>query len=323
MINEVALKQIEDIKNKCETIKPLVAIRCITYNHEPYLRDALEGFVMQKTDFPFVAIVHDDASTDKTADIIKEYAERYPDIILPIYEEENQYAKNITSLRNIMDAAINATGAEYMALCEGDDYWIDPLKLQKQILFLSNHPDYSITFHNTKVLNLSKGKFIHRKLVTREYLSDEVFLDWIIPTASIVIRNLDYSLNPPKDIINGDIWLVLKGLNHGKGMAFEEAMSTYRVLDEGVTIKRLKLGKSQFRKKYLKHHKILKKIFPKITQQAYRKKQAKTNFLIGIELVKEKKIEFIIYFIKSFIYHPYVSIKWLFLITKSKFDFFL
>ena len=75
--------------------KPLVAIQCITYNHEPYIRDALEGFVMQKTDFPFVAIVHDDASTDKTADIIREYAEKYPDIIKPIFETENQYSKRM------------------------------------------------------------------------------------------------------------------------------------------------------------------------------------------------------------------------------------
>ncbi|MDE5714067.1 MAG: glycosyltransferase, partial [Muribaculaceae bacterium] len=71
----------------------VVAIRCCTYNHEPYIRDALEGFVMQKTDFPFVAIVHDDASTDRTAEIIREYAEKYPDIIKPIYETENQYSK--------------------------------------------------------------------------------------------------------------------------------------------------------------------------------------------------------------------------------------
>ena len=81
---------IETIRTKSKEIKPLVAIRCITYNHESYIRDALEGFVMQKTDFPFVAIVHDDASTDGTASIIREYAEKYPDIILPIFEKENQ-----------------------------------------------------------------------------------------------------------------------------------------------------------------------------------------------------------------------------------------
>ena len=104
---------------------PLLAIRCLTYNHEPYIRQCLEGFVMQKTDFSFIAIVHDDASTDNTADIIREYAEKYPDIIKPIYETENQYSKHDGSLGRIMNAAI-PENVKYVAMCEGDDYWIDP-----------------------------------------------------------------------------------------------------------------------------------------------------------------------------------------------------
>ena len=126
--------------------KPMVAIRCIAYNHEGYIRDCLEGIVKQRTDFPFVAIVHDDASTDGTADIIREYAAKYPDIIHPIYETENQYSKRNGSLRRVMDAAIEATGAKYVAFCEGDDYWTDPLKLQKQVDFLETHGDFGMTF---------------------------------------------------------------------------------------------------------------------------------------------------------------------------------
>lgn len=84
----------------------LVAIKCLVFNYEPYLGDCLEGFVMQQTDFPFVAIVHDDASTDHSADIIREYATKYPDIILPIYETENQYSKHDGSLGRIMNAAV-------------------------------------------------------------------------------------------------------------------------------------------------------------------------------------------------------------------------
>ena len=82
---------------------PLLAIKCLAYNHEPYIRQCLDGFVMQKTDFPFIAIVHDDASTDKTADIIREYAEKYPDIIKPIFESENQYSKRNGSIRRIIN----------------------------------------------------------------------------------------------------------------------------------------------------------------------------------------------------------------------------
>ena len=116
----------------------MVSIQCLVYNHEPYLRQCLDGIVMQKTNFRFEAIVHDDCSTDGSRKIIEEYAAKYPDIIKPIYETENQYSKKDGSLRRIVNSRL--TG-KYIALCEGDDYWIDNLKLQKecalQILTLS------------------------------------------------------------------------------------------------------------------------------------------------------------------------------------------
>lgn len=120
--------------------KPLVAIHCLVYNHEPYLRKCLDGFVMQKTTFPFVAIVHEDASTDNSASVIREYEQKYPDIIRPIYETENQYSRPDGKLIFIMQDAILATGAKYVAICEGDDYWTDPLKLQKQVDILEKDP---------------------------------------------------------------------------------------------------------------------------------------------------------------------------------------
>lgn len=131
---------------------PLVAIKCLVFNHESYLRDCLNGFVMQQTDFHFVAIVHDDASTDKSADIIREYATKYPNIIKPIYETENQYSKSDGSLGRVMNSAIDATGAKYVAMCEGDDYWTDPRKLQKQVSFLESHPDYGFVGTRCAVL---------------------------------------------------------------------------------------------------------------------------------------------------------------------------
>ena len=124
------------------TQKPLVAIRTIVYNHKSYLRDYFEGVVMQKTNFPFVAVVHDDCSTDGSTEIIKEYADKYPDIIKPIFEKENQWHKHDGSLARIMNEAIAATNAKYVAICEGDDYWTDPYKLQKQVDFLETHPDF-------------------------------------------------------------------------------------------------------------------------------------------------------------------------------------
>ena len=130
---------------------PKVIIRCLVYNHEPYLRDCLEGFVMQQTNFPFKAVVHDDASTDNSAAIIREYAEKYPHIIEPIYETENQYSKHDGSLGRIMNAATLGR-SPYLAYCEGDDYWIDPLKLQKQVDYMDAHPECSMTCTNAEIL---------------------------------------------------------------------------------------------------------------------------------------------------------------------------
>ena len=123
---------------------PLVTVQCLVYNHEPFLRKCLDGFVMQETTFPFEVLVHDDASTDGSAAIIREYAERYPEIIKPIYETENQHSKHDGSLRRIVHGSAHPA-AKYIALCEGDDYWTDAHKLQKQISFLESHPDYTMS----------------------------------------------------------------------------------------------------------------------------------------------------------------------------------
>lgn len=138
----------------------MVTIKCCTFNHEPYIRDCLEGFVMQKTNFKFEAIVHDDASTDGTAAIIKEYAEKYPDIIKPILETENQYSKHDGSLDCIM---LKHMHGKYIAYCEGDDCWIDPLKLQKQVDYMEAHPDCVLTHTDMDVKNVTTGEILHDK----------------------------------------------------------------------------------------------------------------------------------------------------------------
>ena len=123
----------------------LVTISCITYNHKPYIRRCLDGFVMQKTNFPFKAIVHDDASTDGTSDIVREYAEKYPEIIVPILEKENVYSKKDGTLDRIM---AQACIGKYVAICEGDDYWTDPYKLQKQVDYMEAHPECALCYGN-------------------------------------------------------------------------------------------------------------------------------------------------------------------------------
>lgn len=116
----------------------MVSVICTTYNHEKYIRKCLDGFIMQETDFPYEVLVHDDASTDNTASIVHEYEILYPDIIKPIYQTENQYSKGKAITRDIIFPKCRG---KYIALCEGDDYWTDPLKLQKQVAALETHPD--------------------------------------------------------------------------------------------------------------------------------------------------------------------------------------
>lgn len=178
--------------------EPLVIIRCITYNHEPYIRQCLDGIVMQKTTFPFFAVVHDDASTDGTASIIREYAEKYTDIIHPIFETQNQYSKHDGSLRRIMDDACK--DAKYIAICEGDDYWTDPLKLQKQVVFLEEHPDYSLCCHRYKIFNQNDGiwedDYIKRLFEDFpdgfSFGNKENFDTWITKTMTLMYRRVCY-----------------------------------------------------------------------------------------------------------------------------------
>jgi len=185
--------------------KPLVSICCITYNHAPYIRDAIEGFLMQKTNFPYEIIIHDDASTDGTAEIVKEYADKYPDLIVSILQKENQYSKGLKPLSYFVFP--NAEG-KYIALCEGDDYWTDPLKLQKQFDFMEKHKDCSMSFHRSRM------EYVDRAIVRSKYklniqMGEEFKWEFFpedkfffmggvdVPTASIFIRG-KYLKNLPE-----------------------------------------------------------------------------------------------------------------------------
>lgn len=129
----------------------LVSIVCITYNHEPYLRQALDSFLMQKTSFAYEIVLAEDCSTDGTRKICEEYAEKYPDIIHYIYRDHN-----VGYNENEYEAMCAAKG-KYIAYCEGDDNWTIPDKLQKQVDFLESHPDYSVCWHRCKHHNVTIG----------------------------------------------------------------------------------------------------------------------------------------------------------------------
>lgn len=227
----------QDIKITKEEQPLMVTIRCATYNHEAYIRQCLEGFVMQKTNFRFEAIVHDDASTDGTVAIIREYAEKYPDIIKPIYETENQYSKRDGSLRRIMDAH---THGKYVAVCEGDDYWIDPLKLQKQVDFLEGNPEYGMVYAKVNTY-ISKGKRFGNIWGGDYTTFDDLLQKNTIPTLTVLYRKdlymqyLRVVKSSEKNWLMGDypmwLWFAYKS-----SIAFmPEVIGVYRVLSNSAS----------------------------------------------------------------------------------------
>ncbi|MBD5379922.1 MAG: glycosyltransferase [Bacteroides sp.] len=236
MICSDILSRIQIIEEKCKTISPIVAVRCTTFNHGKFIRKTLDGFIMQECKFPFVVIVHDDASTDETPKIIQEYAEKYPDIILPVLEEENQYSKHDGSFRKIIDLALKATGCRYIAMCEGDDYWIDPSKLQIQIDFLENNPEYGMCFHNVDYYNQGDNVLIRRKSNyrhNREVPAEDIIMGGggFCPTCSLVYR-LSFLNNYPEFARNyyvGDYPLQIYFALISKVYYFNRVMAVYRV----------------------------------------------------------------------------------------------
>lgn len=215
----------------------LVSISCITYNHAQFIRRCLDSFLMQKTNFAFEVLIHDDCSTDGTTEIIKEYEAKYPNIIKPIYENENQYAQGKPIGSDVWNYP-RAQG-KYIAFCEGDDYWTDMFKLQKQVDFLENNQDYSMCFHRAKIVgDLSvKTDLDISKIGNRDYSGQELFDNWIVPTASILART-EYVLQKVKDkqlVVNGDIIIVLSCASKGKIRGFADIMSAYRIHAGGIT----------------------------------------------------------------------------------------
>lgn len=214
---------------------PLVAIRTLVYNHEPYLRECFDGLVMQKTNFSFVTIVHDDCSKDKSADIIREYAEQYPNIIKPIFEIENQYSKRDGSLIRIMNEAIDATGAKYVAICEGDDYWTDPYKLQKQVDFMESHPEIGLCYTDyNKQYELSEhiipSMFERQKQYRPETYEQHLLKPgYLAPMTWLCRSEISDIIFKTKVYTDGTYSYMLEAMQHSQVAYIPETTATYRV----------------------------------------------------------------------------------------------
>lgn len=212
--------------------RPFVFVRCLTYNHELYIEDALKGFAMQKTDFPFCAVVIDDCSTDGTADIVRRYETQYPDKIKGIYLPHN-FRQTKEDKRPYYQEYIDK--ATYWAECEGDDYWTDPYKLQKQVDFLEAHPEYSLCFHEVKVFNQKAQQFVENT-ITRDIpgKSDitELAKGNYIHTPSVLVRydkEVHAKLKSMGGVVPSDYALWMLYAEKGKLYKLPEEMAVYRV----------------------------------------------------------------------------------------------
>ena len=211
----------------------MVSICCLAYNQKEFIRDALDGFLNQETAFAYEILVHDDASDDGTADVIREYTERFPERIRPILQEVNQYSQGISNISGAFNFP-RARG-KYIAMCEGDDYWTDSGKLQKEVDFMEAHPDCAMVFHSARVD--VQGRALTERMMRPYHGNRRVAPEEIIaktsgyPTASLLfrtdmVRNLpDYYTDAPV----GDIPLQLLAAARGWAYYMDEPMCVYRL----------------------------------------------------------------------------------------------
>jgi glycosyltransferase involved in cell wall biosynthesis len=202
---------------------PKVSVVTITYNHERYVRDAIDGVLAQRTDFPIELIVADDASTDNTAAIVAEYAARDPDRVIPVLR-----AQNIGIALNAIDALCRARG-EYVALCEGDDYWTDPDKLARQVAMLDADPGMAMCFHRARVVHEdgSADDQLPGSGVVGPWSFDFLLGTNTLPTQSVMYRRQDYA-SVPDDIFPLDWYLHLYHAKNGSVGFIDKVMSVYR-----------------------------------------------------------------------------------------------
>lgn len=221
---------------------PIVTICCTAFNHEAYLRDAIEGFLKQDFSRTMEIIVHDDASTDGTAAIIAEYSRKHPGLIQPILQKENQFSRGVKIWATQL---FPRARGRYIALCEGDDFWTDPLKLSRQVEFLERHPDFIMTSgayarwdmrtnDRRDIVTIPAGKEIRDG--GYEFTLDDLKSAWITKTLTLVFRNEKEIFSRLLQYETGrDVNLIYHLLKDGrKGFYFTDILGVYRVHEQGI-----------------------------------------------------------------------------------------
>lgn len=262
------------------TAKPMVSIVCTSYNHGDYLAEAIESFLMQKTNFEFEILIYDDASTDHSPQVIKQYESKYPSLIKPIYQTQNQYSKGVRVEMFNHNRAIG----KYIAVCEGDDYWTDPDKLQKQVDYMEEHPACSMTVHAADRVLSDKKKVLS---TVRPEKGNAIFsVDRVIEGGGdlIATNTMVYSKEKVRvlapfylNAVVGDYPLVILAALHGTVDYLDENMSAYRVGVKGSWTER-ELATSM---KRINHYHDMEKMFDEINEY--------THFAYGDALKKVKQ----------------------------------
>lgn len=261
--------------------KPFVSVSVLTYQHSDFIEKCLDSILMQKTNFLFEILVHDDASTDGTEEIIREYESNYPNLIRPIYEEENQWriGKRGSAIFNFPRAR-----GKYIALCEGDDYWTDPLKLQKQVGFLEENEDYILSHTNCDHLIEKKNKIIKRAnedyqsldLSTPEKRFEAVSSHKLrIKTPTVIFRNESLEeFHSHKKFKMGDtpLWFFLS--HKGKFHYLNEPTAVYRIGLNTASkatnrVRKLKFKLSGIEMRFYYHKKYEYQVSDKLKSQYY------------------------------------------------------
>lgn len=211
-----------------------VSILCITYNQKNYIEQCLDSLLMQKTNYKFEILINDDASNDGTTEIIKKYQKKYPDIIRPVFHKKNQYSAGDMSL--FVGNLFPLVNGEYLALCEGDDYWIDEYKLQKQSDFLDKNQEYTICFNRSKIIfenNEKKELYMPALDFKGAYSIEELLKSNFISTNSVMYKRQNYK-NMRTDLLPQDLYMHLFHAQFGKIGFINEVMSVYRRHSEGI-----------------------------------------------------------------------------------------
>jgi len=228
-----------------------VSIHCLCYNHEKFIVEALDGMVNQKTNFAYEIIVHEDASTDRSAEIVKEYEQKYPELIKVIYQEKNQYSQNIDAFRTHM---FPVSRGKYIAICDGDDFWCCEDKLQLQYDFLEAHPDTFMVACNSERIRTDGSKINNVVEVQgSRYIPVEelIFKNKSVPQqSSLMFRREFYEVEQPewfyKTVMDNRFRLFSACL--GKVYYIDRVMAKYRAMVQGSYSMSLRKDQTHYKK---------------------------------------------------------------------------